>query len=110
MERRFAAELETALYRVVQEALTNVARHADVNEVAVRLWANQDTLSVQVEDQGAGFDPQAAPAERVTVGLSGMYERAALLGGHLRVESAPGLGAFIAAEWPLDGQHSMETP
>ncbi len=109
MERRFTAELETALYRVVQEALTNVARHAGVNQVTVRLWANQNVLSVQVKDQGAGFDPQAALDEPVTVGLSGMYERAALLGGQLMVESAPGSGAFIRAEWPLDGQDSMET-
>jgi PAS domain S-box-containing protein len=109
LERRFEAELETALYRVVQEALTNVARHARVNEVTVRLWANQHVLSVQVADQGAGFDPQAAPGEQVTIGLSGMYERAALLGGQLMVESGPGLGAFITAEWPLDGEDSVET-
>jgi PAS domain S-box-containing protein len=109
LERRFEAELETALYRVVQEALTNVARHAGVNEVTVRLWANQHVLSVQVSDQGAGFDPQAALVEPITVGLNGMYERAALLGGQLMVESAPGLGAFITAEWPLDGRDSGET-
>jgi PAS domain S-box-containing protein len=108
MERRFATELETALYRVVQEALTNVARHAGVNEVTVRVWAEQVSLSVQVEDHGAGFDPQADLVARGNSGLSGMYERAAFLGGELSVESAPGTGTCLTAEWSLDGKYPEE--
>ena len=99
--RRFAPQVETAAYRIVQEALTNVARHAGVSEVAVRLWTDQDTLAVQIEDQGAGFAPEAALAASVTTGLAGMRERALLLGGQLTVESAPGSGTRVTAEFPL---------
>jgi PAS domain S-box-containing protein len=105
MERRFTTELETALYRVVQEALTNVARHAGVSEVTVRVWADPHALSVQVEDQGAGFDIQADLVARGKGGLSGLYERAALLGGRLTVESVLGTGTCLTAEWPLDGKY-----
>nr|NIN99224.1 histidine kinase [Anaerolineae bacterium]NIQ82060.1 histidine kinase [Anaerolineae bacterium] len=101
LEGRFASEVETAAYRIVQEALTNVARHADVDEVTVRLWVDQDTLSVQIEDQGTGFEPEIALTASASSGLSGMQERAVLLGGHLTVESAPGAGTRLTAELPL---------
>jgi signal transduction histidine kinase len=101
--RRFASEVETAAYRIVQEALTNVARHADVSEVMVRAWADQDVLAVQIEDQGAGFDLEATLAAGETTGLAGMRDRAVLLGGKLTVESAPGTGTRVTAEFPLDG-------
>ena len=94
-------QVETAAYRIVQEALTNVARHAGVSEVTVRLWTDQDTLSVQIEDQGTGFDPEPALAAANTIGLAGMRERAVLLGGQLTIESAPGAGTYVTAELPL---------
>jgi signal transduction histidine kinase len=99
--RRFAPQVETAAYRIVQEALTNVARHADVSEVTVRLWTDQDTLGVQIEDRGTGFEPEAALAAGTTTGLAGMHERAVLLGGQLTVESAPGAGTHVTTELPL---------
>ncbi len=99
--RRFGPEVETAAYRIVQEALTNVARHAGVREVWVRLWADEQTLGVQIEDRGTGFDPKAALAAGATTGLAGMRERAVLLGGQLRVESAPLAGTRVRAELPL---------
>lgn len=105
--RRFAPEVETAAYRIVQEALTNVARHADVSEATVRAWADQDVLAVQIEDQGAGFDPEATLAAGDTTGVAGMRDRAVLLGGKLTVESAPGTGTRLTAEFPL-GDHSLE--
>jgi signal transduction histidine kinase len=101
MERHLTPALETAAYRTVQEALTNVARHARVSEVTVRLWADQHTLGVQVDDQGIGFDPATALAVSITGGLVGMRERVALLGGQLTVESAPGSGTRLTAEFPL---------
>ena len=101
LDRRFPADLETAAYRIVQEALTNVARHADVREATVRVWTNDHTLSVQVTDLGRGFDAQAARAAGTSGGLSGLYERGALLGGRLTVESAAGRGTRISAELPL---------
>ncbi|MCU1266436.1 MAG: domain S-box [Acidobacteria bacterium] len=96
--RRFSAEVETAAYRIVQEALTNVARHARVVEATVRLWTHEALLSIQVEDCGSGFDSEAALASSDTSGLAGMRERAVLLGGQLTVESAPGDGTRLTAE------------
>ena len=100
-EQRFAPEIETVAYRVVQEALTNVARHAGVNEASVWLWATQDMLGLQVKDRGTGFDPEAQLADGRGSGLSGMRERVALLGGQLTIESSPGAGACLTAELPL---------
>ena len=99
--RRFAPDVETAVYRIVQEGLTNVARHAGGREVTVRVWANEDSLSAQIEDHGKGFEPEAAFAAYISGGLGGMRERAELLGGRLTVESAPGEGTLVTAEFPL---------
>jgi len=99
--RRFASEVETTAYRIVQEALTNIARHAGVSEVTVHLSASQDLLSLQIKDQGTGFDPEVSLASGTSTGLAGMRERAELLGGHLTVESAPGAGTRVTVELPL---------
>lgn len=101
LEQRFSAEVETAAYRIVQEALTNVARHAGVDEVFVRAWAEAEVLNLQVEDSGTGFDPATGLGVSPTSGLPGMRERAFLLGGSLTVESTPGLGTQLRAELPL---------
>jgi signal transduction histidine kinase len=100
-ERRFASEIETATYRIVQEALTNVVRHSRAGEVSVRLWSGPDRLCVQIEDQGIGFDPEVALKAGTSSGLSGMRERAALLGGHFTIDSSPGQGTLLTAELPL---------
>lgn len=100
IERRFAPELEISAYRVVQEAVTNIVRHAGVREAVVRLWANSTTLAVQIVDRGVGFDPQTIPES--SAGLLGMQERVLLLGGHFTVESAPGQGTTITAEFSLN--------
>lgn len=106
-QRRFTADIEIAVYRIVQEALTNVARYAHVSEVQVRLWARPDSLGVQVEDAGAGFDPATALARHQSSGLSGMHERALLLGGKLTIESQPGQGSCLSVDIPL---HPPEVP
>jgi PAS domain S-box-containing protein len=97
---RFPPAIETGAFRIVQEALTNVARHARSDDATVRLWAGDDLLNVQIEDHGVGFDPARAIAV-TSSGLSGMRERATLLGGRLEVESTPGSGACITAELPV---------
>jgi PAS domain S-box-containing protein len=99
--RRFRPEVETAAYRITQEALTNVAKHARVDEATVRVWLDQDTLGLQIEDHGAGFDPEMALAADNTSGLAGMRERAILSGGQLTVESHFGVGSRLMAEWHL---------
>jgi signal transduction histidine kinase len=101
LERRYAPELEMASYRIVQEALTNVARHARVDRVKVRLWSGEDILNIQVEDAGAGFDYASASRLGQSNGLVGMAERARLLGGQFAVETAPGAGTCITVAFPL---------
>ncbi|HLK56359.1 MAG TPA: DUF4118 domain-containing protein [Chthonomonadaceae bacterium] len=100
LERRFPHELETTAYRIVQEALTNVARHAQVQEVAVRLWATHGILGIQVLDRGGGFDPAHLQSGFGTGGLAGMRERATLVDGRLTVETSPGNGVCLTAEFP----------
>jgi len=102
--RRFPHEVETAAYRIVQEALTNVARHARVRVATVRLWADDGVVNVQVQDDGVGFDGQAAMTGDASCGLLGMRERALSLGGYLTIDSAPGAGTRVAAELPLKGR------
>lgn len=92
---RLPSVIENSGFRIVQEALNNVARHAKVEEVEVRVWGDVDTLRVQVEDQGRGFDPEVVLAANTTSGLKGMQERALLLGGQLIIESRPGGGTCI---------------
>lgn len=101
LDRRFAPQIEIGAYRIVQEALTNVARHAGVAETRVRLWVEDGTLRFQVVDDGKGFDTKMARARHTTGGLQGMYERALLLGGELWVESAPGEGTCVSAKLPI---------
>ncbi|HET7571921.1 MAG TPA: GAF domain-containing protein [Gaiellaceae bacterium] len=96
---RLAPEIETALYRIVQEALTNIVKHAHAERVSVVLTGTERSVSAVVEDDGVGFDP-----ERVReggLGLLGMRERVALLGGRLTIESRPGAGTTFVAEVPL---------
>jgi signal transduction histidine kinase len=100
MDERLAPETEIAAYRIVQEALTNVARHAAAAHCRVRLTRLPDLLRLEVEDDGGGFDPDGARPVKQGVGLIGMRERAALLGGSLRILSAPGAGTRLFVELP----------
>jgi signal transduction histidine kinase len=99
LDRRFPAAVETAAFRIVQEGLTNVARHAGVGSAAVSVSAGSGNVSIEVTDRGGGFDPLSVPTG-TTVGLSGMQERATLLGGRFEVESGPG-GTTLVVELPF---------
>jgi PAS domain S-box-containing protein len=99
--RRLPPQVETAAYRIVQEALTNVARYAQVKQVRVRLWRQAGRLYLEVTDQGTGFDAPAALAAARSNGLAGMSERAALLGGKFKIESSRGSGTRLTATLPL---------
>lgn len=94
-------ELNTAVYRIIQESLTNIARHAQVTEAVVDLWANDEKLIVQISDEGQGFDITQLNQERLAVGLLGMRERARTLGGDFLIESSHGRGTQVVAEIPL---------
>jgi PAS domain S-box-containing protein len=101
---RLQATLETALFRVAQEALTNVRKHAQTDRVHVALGLRDGAVRLEISDRGCGFAPAeakqgAGPGERV--GLSSMRERLALLGGALEIRSEPGSGTSVVAEVPL---------
>jgi two-component system, NarL family, sensor kinase len=98
--RPLPPRVEAALYRICQEALTNVARHAGAERVTVRLVATPDRVRLVVEDDGRGFDAFDVPEDRH--GLVGMRERAEMLGGTLEVRSDPGAGTRIEANVPLE--------
>jgi two-component system sensor histidine kinase UhpB len=94
------ADVDMAVYRVVQEALGNVLRHAAARSARVRLERRDDTLAVEVDDDGCGFDPDAHTRG---LGLLGAAERAAALGGRLAASSRPGAGTALRMSLPLGG-------
>ena len=97
-------EATTAIYRVVQETLTNVMRHAHAEAVQVACAVSGGTLTIEVEDDGIGFDPASMINPRSTgqgLGLLGMRERLSLLGGRLEIDAAPGSGTRVAVSVPL---------
>lgn len=98
---RLPVEMETAIYRMVQEALTNVTRHASATRVGVAVVRTDGEVTATVEDDGVGFDPAAAAAGRL--GLVGMRERVELAGGTLELESESGTGTTVLARFPLTG-------
>jgi PAS domain S-box-containing protein len=99
---RFSTEVETALYRVVQEAMANVAHHARATRADVLLQRRGDRVMVMVEDDGVGFEPdKVCMGGGNHLGLLGLEERAAALGGTLTMESAPGAGTTIVVEVPI---------
>lgn len=98
-EQRLPSEVETALYRIVQEALTNIVKHAGAQRVSILLTQKDRSVAAVVEDDGVGFDPGADGEEGL--GLAGMRERVGLVGGRLTIESAAGAGTTLVAEVPL---------
>jgi PAS domain S-box-containing protein len=102
LETRFAVRIEAAVYKIVEEALTNVMRHASASSVTITLRQSGDALSVEIEDDGEGFEPERrALTAGSGMGLLCMEERARLLDGTLRIESAPGKGAVVRAMLPI---------
>jgi PAS domain S-box-containing protein len=97
--RRVPPETEITAFRIIQEALSNVARHAGVKAASVAVWTEEGWLGLRVEDEGRGFDP-AAPGGAST-GLSGMNERARLVGGVLTLDSRPEAGTRLMARLPI---------
>lgn len=100
-EQRFPPELETTVFRMVQEALTNVARHSGATSAVVTVTADDAALQVEISDRGRGFDATAALARRDSLGLAGLAERVRLAGGAIDLFSQPGQGTRIHAEFAL---------
>lgn len=103
-EKRLPEEIETALYRIIQEALTNVVKHAKAKKVGLRIDIGEGVVILNIEDDGKGFDadslqfPEKSPRG---LGLIGMADRTALVGGDIRIHSKPGEGTRIEIEIPL---------
>lgn len=100
LEARLPAELETAVFRISQEALTNIMRHADTDRAEIAVRVATDAVVVRIEDKGCGFDPESIRDTKHGTGVLGMQERAALLDGILTIDSGPGIGTTITVEFP----------
>jgi signal transduction histidine kinase len=103
IDGRFNPDIETAAYRIVQEALTNVARHANVRSVNVKVWIDGGMLAITVKDEGSGFQMDRVMSDRYTAGVANMRERAAGLGGKFAIHSARDMGTEVIARIPVAG-------
>ncbi|MBI3884998.1 MAG: sensor histidine kinase [Opitutae bacterium] len=99
-EARLPGELETTIFRMVQEALTNIARHARCHEASLVIDATGDHLYVEISDRGLGFELATLRDIRDSLGLAGLQERVSLAGGKLEIHSQPGQGTRLSAEFP----------
>jgi signal transduction histidine kinase len=102
VEARFGLRVEAAVYRIVEEALTNVMRHASATTVTISVQHSGERLNVVVQDDGAGFEPSRRTLTAGTgMGLLCMEERARLLDGLVELDSAPGRGAAVRLSLPV---------
>jgi two-component system sensor histidine kinase UhpB len=102
-EGRFPAHVEVALYRIVQEALRNAAKHSHAHKVGIEIQRDEHSLECRIRDDGEGFDLGGGTGGRARkgLGLTGMKERASSLGGTLEIKSSPGRGTLLAVRLPL---------
>src|SRR5467141_2450415 len=108
VSERLPSTIETTLYRIVQEALTNAVKHAKAGHVWIRAWRENLLLRCSIRDDGGGFDSCQAQARagRKGLGLIAMQERVTSIGGTLRIESRPGQGTELSIRLPLEGDHA----
>jgi signal transduction histidine kinase len=92
--------VQTAIFRIAQEALSNVSKHAQTQKVRVELLANDQSLLLSVQDWGRGFDPESLEEELSHLGLVSMQERAGMMGGVCRIRSKVGEGTLVEVEIP----------
>lgn len=108
-ELQISSALKIAIFRIVQEALNNITKHAQANDVFIHLEYKPNRVLVSVRDDGVGFDLDLIRLRRTrrpSLGLAGMQERAALLGGEVNIQSSPGQGTLVEAVLPLESQES----
>ena len=109
VEKRLPSEVETVVFRIAQEAISNIARHAKAENVSISLDFRDSLITLEVEDDGRGFSPDAVLARRgdsASLGLIGIRERVALFGGNMQIDSQPGEGTRFVATIPLNGAPS----
>jgi two-component system sensor histidine kinase UhpB len=106
---RFSRRSATTVFRIVQEALTNVARHADATRVTLEIRVSGDTCVLRIADNGKGVDPHARPGEK-SFGLLGMRERAHMFGGSVDIRTGNGVGFAVVVTFPLHAIEEQESP
>ncbi|HEY2987582.1 MAG TPA: cache domain-containing protein [Candidatus Binatia bacterium] len=106
---RLDPDVEIAAYRIVQEALNNVARHAGVKQAKVSLDYDGQTLTVKIDDRGKGFIPEKVLSRAAGCGLSGMIERAAALGGRCSIQSVSGKGTRVQVDLPVESRRAVKS-
>jgi signal transduction histidine kinase len=107
VERRLSPDVELALYRISQEALNNIQRHAAASQVEIKIEFSSDQVLLSITDNGSGFEPPESPAEFAPsghFGLLGLYERAELIGAKLDIRTASGSGTKVLVNLPLNTQ------
>ena len=102
---RLSPASQIALYRILQEACNNILKHSGANTVKIRLRSADDFIELMLQDDGRGFDPDAAAKKQEAFGLNGIRERATLVGGHVAIKSAPGRGAALHVKLPLSQEN-----
>jgi signal transduction histidine kinase len=105
-EKQVPAPLKTVIFRILQEALNNIVKHAKAQSVHLRLGISADSIELEIRDNGVGFDHKANTAHegpKTGFGVTGMRERAEFSGGRLQIRSAPGQGTAVHVSWPLQG-------
>ncbi len=110
LDRRLPPEMETALFRICQEAMSNIARHAQASAVLIEIGLEDDVFRIDIEDDGQGFDQEAVARRegRRSWGLMGIRERAEILGGTARVESSPGQGTHVEVRIPVPREPAQD--
>jgi len=106
---RLPSHLETMLFRIAQEAISNILRHANAGKVSIRLWMAEACLWLEVKDDGHGFDLERSseePVDRKRLGLLGIQERVSLVGGEIKIESSQGSGTCLQVHIPLPVENS----
>jgi signal transduction histidine kinase len=108
LSERFPSTTETALYRIVQEALTNIVKHAKAKSVWIRAWREKQMLCCSIRDDGVGFESHVVQTRggRKGLGLVAMQERLSAIGGTLQIDSSPGRGTEISISLPMEGDHA----
>jgi signal transduction histidine kinase len=103
LRERLSPELETTLFRVIQEAITNIIRHSHATLVDIKIEVDHSTATASIEDNGIGFDADRALADITSIGLRGIRERVAIVGGELNIEAKSGYGTRLEIRLPLNG-------
>ncbi len=113
LDQLFTSDAQIIIYRIFQECLTNISKHAGASQVSIAVRQEDELVSIVLEDNGAGFDPAQVSARRVAgrgLGLAALNERARMLGGTLEIRSQPGAGTTVTCIIPIGHPYGVNQP